>query len=383
MMVVFISALALLAYTYVGYPLAMRAMLWRHRARTPRRVGLEPGVLPAVTMIIAAHNEAAVITAKLENVLGLDYPQGRLEVIVVSDASSDRTDELVAGFAGRGVRLVRQEPRGGKLAAVRRGVGVASGEILVISDATSQLEPSGLRSMAGRFADPGIGAVSGRVIFRAPGDAPIGGGEKAYWSYNSGVLEAESELASLTSVSGTYFAVRSELFPQDVPRDLAEDLVVPLAVVARGLQVVLDPGAVCFESAVASDRQEIRKRSRITVQNIRGLTWGRALLNPFRHGRFAVFLISHKLLRVLSPVLLIVMGVANVLVWRRHWAMAAFGAGQAAFYLVGLLVGPLRLRRFGPLNAIHFFCLSNLAVAIGIVQFLGGHRAAVWDTGRG
>ncbi len=269
------------------------------------------------------------------------------------------------------------------MAASRAAVAVATGSILVFSDATGRLDPSGLKALVARFADPTVGAVTGRVVLEAaPGVAP-GEGQQVYWSYNNELLVAEGALASVTSLAGAYFAVRSDVYPRDIGDDLAEDLVVALSVVMARKRAVVEPDAVCREAAVSSDGQELRRRSRITLQNIRGLIWGRRLLNPFRHGRFALFLLSHKLMRVLAPVLLVAIAVTNLALWDRHPVFAAGVIGQAAFYALGGLAEPLRLRRFRAVNAIRFFCLSNLGVAIGIGRFLTGARAATWEPERG
>ncbi len=381
MIAAFLISLTLLGYTYLGYPLLMRLASRKHR-RNPAVA--EPVELPSVTVIVPARNEAAAIGAKVANVLELDYPHHRLELIVVSDASTDGTDTVVGGVSDKRVRLLRLSQHGGKVAALRAGVGAATGSILAFSDATGRLDRASLRSLVARFSDPAVGAVTGRVLFEPTGrGGAVGEGERTYWSYNSSLLQAESDLASVTSLSGTFFAVRAGLFPIDMPEDLAEDLVVPLTVVDKGRRAVLEPRAVCREEAVADEGQELRKRARITLQNIRGLVWGKRMLNPFRHGRFALFLISHKMLRILAPVLLVVAAFCNLLLLGRHWFFTASALGQASFYAVGALAGPLRLRRFGAANAIHFFCLSNLGVAIGIVRFIGGRRATRWETERG
>lgn len=376
MPILFFTALALLGYTYIGYPLLMR-LTTRGRRATPSSSQAD---LPKVTVIVPAYNEAAAIGAKVGNVLDLDYPKDRLELIVVSDASTDDTDTIVRGYTDPRLSLVRMPQRSGKVAAARAAVKKATGSILVISDATGRLDRSGLRALVSRFADPEVGAATGRVAFESRKSVAVGEGERVYWSYNIGLLQAESELASVTSLSGAYFAVRTELYPTDMPDDLAEDLVIPLVVVENGKRAVLEPAAVCIEEAVVQESQELRKRARITLQNIRGLVWGRRMLNPFRHGRFALLLISHKVLRVLSPILLIVLAATSAVQWRDHWFYAAAAIGQAAFYAIGALSGLFRMRGVAVVNAIHFFCLSNLGVALGIARAVGGRKVATWET---
>lgn len=372
-------SLILLGYTYFGYPLLLR-LLGRRRTDGPPPPLPEP--LPRVSVIVTAHNEETAIERKIGNILELDYPSDRLELIIASDASTDRTDAIVTARADRRVRLSRLDRRGGKVAASRAAVAVATGSVLVFSDATGRLDPGGVKALVGRLSDPTVGAVSGLVLLDVPPGAASAEGQGSYWTYNNELLLAEGALASVTSLAGAYFAVRSDLYPHDIADDLAEDLIVALSVVLAGKRAVVEPRAVCREAAVSSDGQELRRRSRITLQNIRGLLWGRRLLNPFRHGRFALFLWSHKLMRILAPVLLAVTAVTNLALWSRHPVFAGGVVGQALFYLLGALAQPLRLRRFRLVNAIRFFCLSNLGVAIGIGRFVAGGRAATWEPER-
>ncbi|HEX5631364.1 MAG TPA: glycosyltransferase, partial [Acidimicrobiia bacterium] len=182
MLIAFLTSLALLGYTYFGYPLLLRLMA---RGRTDPPPPPLPDPVPRVSVIVTAHNEENAIADKIANVLALEYPSDRLELVVASDASTDRTDAIVAEWADRGVRLARLDRRGGKVAASRAAVAVATGSILVFSDATGRLDPSGLKALVARFAEPTVGAVTGHVVLEAaPGVAP-GEGQQVYWSYNN------------------------------------------------------------------------------------------------------------------------------------------------------------------------------------------------------
>lgn len=376
----------LLAYTYFGYPLLLLIGGTLSPARKP---AAPPAAAPSgdhepfsASLIIPAYNEEADIRSKLENVLQLDYPAARLEIIVASDASTDKTDDIAREYAGKGVQLFRLEKRGGKISAYRNAVRHAAGEILIFSDATSRLEQDSLKHMLRHFSDPSVGSVAGRLFFKTQKHGGIGKGEESYWNYNVRINEAESRLASLTSVSGTFFAVRKELFPIDMPSDLAEDLIVPLVVVRQGYRTVLEPRAVCREAAVHAETQELRKRARITLQNIRGLIYGRDLLNVFEHGIFSVLLISHKVLRMLAPVMLAALFILNVALLGSSVIFNALLAGQASFYLLGFLSGFAGERRPRLVNMVHFFCLSNFAIFLGIMMYLRGDKMATWETER-
>ncbi len=382
--ILFCLIVLLLMYTYFGYPLLLRLAVAFCPPRTAAKqaaAGPE-GKTYSASLIIPAYNEEADIRSKLENVLRLDYPKGSLEIIVASDASTDRTDDIVREFAGAGVKLFRADKRGGKVAAYKNAIQRASGEILIFSDATSQLERDSIKTILRNFSDSSVGAVTGRLFFVAQKDGGIGKGEEAYWSYNILIKEAESRLASLTSVSGTFFAVRKELFPNDMPNDLAEDLIVPLVVVRQGYRTVLESEAICREVSVHAETQEVRKRARITVQNIRGLVYGRDLLNVFTHGLFSVLLISHKVLRILSPLLLAALVILNIFLSGSSSFFKLLLCAQAGFYALGYLGGFVHQRRPRVVNMIHFFCLSNYALFLGIMMYLRGDRMATWETER-
>ncbi|MEK7389355.1 MAG: glycosyltransferase family 2 protein [Elusimicrobiota bacterium] len=383
----FASLLAALVYTYLGYP-ALLLIFAKIEGIGPRRGNLverrkDPArQRPLVTIIIPAYNEQANIRAKLENVLSLHYP--KLEVIVVSDASTDKTDDIVREFAGKGVLLLRLEKRGGKVSGYRKAVARAQGHILVFSDATSQLEKDSLEILLSNFYDPTIGCVAGRLFFVADHTnvSSIGKGEEAYWNYNILINAAEAHLASLTSVSGAFFAVRKHLFPENLPVHLAEDFIVPLNVVRQGYRTILEPRAICREVAVHAETQEIRKRARITLQNIRGLLYGCDLLNVFRYGTFSLLLISHKALRLLTPLMLLGLFIANIVLLPSSILFAALLVAQLMFYSLGILSGWLGTHRPRLLNAVHFFCLSNYAIFLGILMFLGRTGSATWETER-
>lgn len=376
----FAVILLLVIYTFFGY--AALLLVVSRRAKPRPTSDDDPTELPSATLIIPAYNEENDIRRKLENVLQLDYPSDRLRVIVASDASTDGTDAIVGEFAQKGIRLCRSQSRGGKVAAYKNAVLCSAGDILVFSDATSELEKDSLRRMLSHFLDPMVGSVAGRLFFVSKRDGGIGKGEKAYWDYNVRINDAEGRLASLTSVSGAFFAVRRRLFPVHMPADLAEDFIVPLNVVRQGYRTVLEPMAVCREVSVQSEGQEVRKRARITVQNIGGLTYGKDLLNVFKHGRFSLLLISHKLLRVLAPLMLAVLFLVNVDLARSSPLFRFLLAGQSAFYLLGLLTGVWREKRPRLMNLVYFFCLSNYAILLGIWMYFRGDRMATWETER-
>ncbi len=388
--------LFLIFYTYVGYPvlIALVSMLKRGQSpavsssETPCRgratIGGQPPdtITPSVTVIIPAYNEEESIGQKIEEVLAFDYSKELMEVIVVSDCSSDRTDEIVRGLEHKGVRLLRMEKRGGKIAGYKAAVAQACGEILVFSDATSRLEPKGLKLLVRNFVDERVGISAGRLQYMDPQQGDIAKGEEAYWSYEGRIKDWEEQIFSLTSVSGTFYAVRKELFPLQMADDLADDLIAVLNCVKHGKRVVLERDAVCREFSIHADSAEISKRSRITVQNMRGLLSMSEMMNPFKFGWYAVLVISHKLFRGLVPVFLAGVLLSNVFIVEQCWVFRWMLVAQIAFYMLGALGSVWQDKRPKILNIIYYFCVSNLAIAWGIIRFLRGEKMAVWETAR-
>lgn len=335
---------------------------------------------PNVSLVIPAYNEEKSIRDKLENVLALNYPPGKIEIIVVSDASSDRTDEIVDGFRHRGVTLLRMEHRNGKIAAYRRALSHLRGEIIVFSDATSILDSEAVAKLVGNFNDSSVGCVGGLLRYVNPGKAMVGEGESQYWSYEKKIREYESHLSSLTSVSGTLYAVRKNLYPGDMKDDLADDFIVPFEVKKKGFRVVLEPEAVCVERAVHSMAEEMAKRIRITLQNIRGLLDRIEILNPFKYGVYSILVISHKLFRLLVPVFLMMLFISNAVLAFESNLFLVLLLFQGIFYLTAVIgYFTSKKLKLKIVESVFYFCLSNLAILIGILRFVKGRKVVTWE----
>ena len=371
--------LFLIFYTYLGYPLVLGIVAALRGRPRPQR---DDVLQPVISIVVPAYNEEKTIVQKLENLLALDYPKEKLEIVVVSDCSSDRTDDLVRSFEGRGARLCRMEKRGGKIAGYKAVLPELKGEIIVFSDATSKLGLDSLRKLVRNFADESIGCVAGRLQYIDPNKADIARGEQAYWSYETRIKQREEKVCSLTSVSGTFYAVRKELFPMDIDDDLADDLIVVLNCVKNGRRVILETEAVCQEYAIHADDAEITKRWRITVQNLRGLFAMPQMMNVCRYGWYAWMIISHKLFRILVPFFLLGVLGTNVLIAGRSVFFQMTLLAQIGFYLCGALAAVWQDKRPRLLNIIYYFCVTNLAILVGIIRFLKGERVAVWETAR-
>ena len=374
-------ALLLLVYVYFGYPLLLAALT---RAGLGRGVRKQP-VEPSVTLVVSAFNEAAVIARKIENSLALDYPPERLQLIVVSDASDDGTDEIVRGFAGR-VELLRMEERGGKTLGLNAAVAKAHGDIIVFSDANAMYEPGVIRRICCNFSDPAVGAVTGESRYLIGDEDLSTQSENAYWSYELALKAMESRLGSLVGGDGAIYAIRRELYRPMAASDLS-DFINPLQIVAQGYRNVYEPQAVSWEGGAEGFQAEYRRKVRIVNRAWRATAKMKALLNPFRHGWFALQFLSHKVLRWLAPVLMGVVLLANVLLvaGAGGWFYGLALVGQLAFY--GLALAGQFLTGTGrPVPALlripYYFCLVNLASLVALLQLMAGKRYTTWNVSR-
>ena len=375
---VFWAALLLVVYTYLIYPV----LLWLLAAgrKMPEYAPLSEW--PAASLIIAAHNEEATLRAKLENALAMDYPAEQLDIIVVSDASTDGTDHIAAEFAERGVRLHRQEARGGKTEAQNAGVRLARGQFLAFSDANSMYAPSALKRLLAPFADERIGCVCGELQYANPDDQGAGKGEGLYWRYEQFLKRRESLLSSALGANGAIYALRRELFVE-LRGDIISDFVAPLHAWRRGFRIAYEPTAVATEYSSVRFGNEFHRRRRIVSRSLHGLWTEAGVLNPFAHFFFAFQMFSHKLLRWLVPVWLLVVLAVNIpLAASQYYGLLL--ALQVAFYglaALGLLL-PEWLGRYWLFYIPAYFTATNLGTLLGLLSFLMGRRHRVWQPAR-
>jgi cellulose synthase/poly-beta-1,6-N-acetylglucosamine synthase-like glycosyltransferase len=365
---VFWLAGTLIGYTYVGFPLIV---LLRGRL-LPRDHRSGPAT-PTVTVVIAARNEVAVIAEKVDNVLALDYPADRLELIVASDGSEDGT---VAAARSRGDARARvlDLPRVGKAPALNAAVAQATGEVLAFTDANSMLAPDALRALVAPFADEQVGGVAGDQRYLDGDGAPgVAAGERGYWNFDRALKLAESRAGNVISATGAIYAVRRALF-RPVPDGATDDFAVSTAVICQGRRLVFAPGAVAYEPVGASAEIEFGRKVRVMTRGLNGVLLRRELLDPRRHGFYALQLLSHKVLRRLMVVPLLVMGAAAARLAPRGRLYAGVAAGQAAILglgAAGLLTGRRRSARIPLLALPAYFCLVNLAslqAALNVVR---------------
>lgn len=369
--------LVLVLYIYVGYPAAV-FLLARLTGREVRKADIEP----EVTVLIAAFNEEQEIERTVLNKLSQDYPSDRLEVVVISDGSTDRTDEMVEDLAGRHpgrVRFLRQEPRQGKTQALNKAVAHATGDILVFSDANSIYAPDAIRRLVRGFADPSVGYVTGQMIYTNPDGSGIGDGSGAYMRYENQLRVLESRLSSVVGVDGGIDAVRPELYVPMRP-DQLPDFVLPLNVVEQGKRVIYEPDAKLYEPALSVATDEFRMRVRVSLRALWALHDKRNLLDPFQYPLFAWQLLSHKVLRYGAFVPLAGLLVFNALIVGEHPFYLGFLVMQLSAYglaALGHWLGRMPTAAFKIL-APYYFVILNAACAVAIWKFLSRQKMVLW-----
>lgn len=377
--IVFWTCVCLLGYVYVGYPV----LVYLASVISPR--GVKKGEIePTVTVLITAFNEENAIREKLENTLSIEYPKDKIEILVASDGSTDRTDEIVKEFEDKGVKLFRKEGRVGKTATQNAAVELAAGEIILFSDATTAYRSDVFRTLLPNFADESVGCVAGRLVYVDEMSSNVGKGAQSYWGYETFIKIAESQTCSLIGASGCLYAVRKSAYEPLYP-EACSDFLICTSVFRKGLRSVFEPEAVCTEETNRDADHEMKMRVRVISQTFTDLWRNRDMLNPFKSGFFAIELISHKVLRYAVPLILLVAYCACFALASESIIYSLIFAGQTAFYLLGG-IGWLLERaghRLGVLAMPLYFLLANLASAVAFYKFLRGETYTRWDPIRG
>lgn len=375
-LIVFWFCLAVCVYIYFGYP----AMLWIiSRFRT--KPVAEADIAPAVTFIIPAYNEERNIAAKIENTLSLDYPGDKLQVLVVSNGSVDRTDEIVRGYTDPRVQLIVM-PQPGKMEALNEGARRATGEVLVFTDADFLLDHHTLREIARKFADPEVGGVCGarNTSVVREGDA-TGEGEGMYARWDKWQKVLESRIGSVFAADGLLYAIRRSLYVPITDPAQSDDMAISMRVVTQGYRLLYEPKATAYEKAVVRASEEFVRKIRITNHSVSALLkLGAPLVTS---GFYSVELLSHKLIRHFIAYFLIPLLIANIFLVRVHPIYVIALIGQLAIYGLAILGAFVRDKPMGRsrfFTVPYYFCFVNAAAFFGILTMFRKHKLTAWST---
>jgi cellulose synthase/poly-beta-1,6-N-acetylglucosamine synthase-like glycosyltransferase len=375
--VVFWTCAALVVYTYVLYPLLLLALAALKRAAAPPH-DVADSQLPSVSILVVAHNEAAVIRARLENLLSLEYPPDKLEIVIASDSSRDGTADIVKEFADKGVRLFEFLARTGKAAVLDTVIPQLNGMIIVLSDANTFMHPGAIRRLARWFADPKVGVVCGKLVLTDPKSGK--NVDSLYWRFETLLKRAEGRLGALLGANGGIYAIRRRVFRGVRHDTIVDDFVIPLLARLRsGCRIVYDETAIAYEETPPEIATEFRRRARIGAGGFQsiGVLW--PLLNPQR-GWIAFTFMSHKVLRWLCPFFLLGLAGANLVLVDVGIYGASLGLGVllASLALLGQYVS------FGSsagkaIRLTTMFATMNAALLVGFLRWVMGRQQGAWE----
>ena len=378
--VITVICLLVPVYVYIGYP----ALLWILTYGKSGITHIREDRFPSVALIISCYNEADVIREKLQNALELDYPKELLRIIVVSDGSDDGTDELVREFTDTRITLIRQEGRLGKTMGLNLAMEQVSADVTVFSDANAMYAPDAIAKLVRNLADPSVGYVVGAALYTDGNSGASAQNENLYWRYELAIKSMESRLHSVVGGDGAIYAIQTRLWEPLQQQDI-NDFVNPLQIVAKGYRGVFDPEAKCYEETAGDFGREIARKERIVNRSIRGLLRVKEVMNPWRSRIFAWEVISHKLLRWLIPLFLL-LGVFGSSILAAN--------GQALFWLINLIslvvvllamVGHMssdKNRLPAWLSTPYYFLMVNLYSLKGIISATRGETQVVWSSAR-
>jgi cellulose synthase/poly-beta-1,6-N-acetylglucosamine synthase-like glycosyltransferase len=364
-------------YSYFLYPLVLRLFAGNQLALEPDDPQRADDALPHLTVIVAARNEETRLPGKIEDLLLQDYPSEKLDILIVSDGSTDKTAEIARSFAKQGVRCLELEERRGKESAQARAIQLAHGQLLVFTDVATRIGGAGLRGIASALMLPGIGAVSSEDHFVSADGRPVG--EGLYVRYEMWLRQLESRTGGLVGLSGSLFGVRRELC-DEWPTHVPSDMVVALRTARRGLRAISLSQVYGLYPDLKDAGAEFARKRRTAMRGLAALAYERELLDPRRYGVFAFQLWSHKILRWAAPWFMALALLTNIALAAGSMFFTVTLGLQLLFYgLVGLAALWPPARRFVPIRIVYFFVLSNLALAAALVDYLRGHRVVQWE----
>jgi poly-beta-1,6-N-acetyl-D-glucosamine synthase len=383
MIVTFWISLFIIFYAFIGYGILLFFLIKIKRAFKGKPVMPEPVNLPGCTLIVAAYNEETFITEKITNSLALEYPEGKLKFIFVTDGSSDNTPGIVAKFPA--INLMHSEARKGKMAAVNRAIAAVDTEIIVFTDANTFLNKEAIVNICRHYANTKVGAVAGEKRVHISETADATAGEGFYWKYESKLKAWDSELYSVVGAAGELFSVRTSLYEHVPSNSIIDDFMISMLIAKKGYKIVYEPGAYAMETSSEDVKEELKRKIRIAAGGLQSIIWLKGLLLPFKMPVLSFQYVSHRVLRwTIVPFLMLLALLLNILIVCKGQGGLIYRlilAAQIAFYGMSLLGWLMEARQikvkifFIP----YYFTMMNYAVIRGIFRYLSGRQSAIWE----
>ncbi len=372
--IAFFGSVLLLTYIFAGYP-ALIWLLARWRRRPARR---DEAFRPTVEAVVVAHNEGRTIAKKIDNLLALDYPADKLSVLIVSDASDDDTCELVQRIDDPRVRLLHFEEKSTKSACLNRAVAQSKAEMLLLTDSRQDLASDVLLRLVAPLADQDVAAVSGELVFQKQGENDFSKGMDAYWRYEKFIRQCESAVDSAIGVTGAIYALRRDAYVPIPDETLLDDVLIPMNAVMAGQRVLFESEAYAFDIPSSDPEREKRRKTRTIAGNFQLASLSPALLNPLKNRLWWQF-VSHKMLRLTAPGLLVIALIANWFLMTEHPLYAASFLAQLFVHALVLLSMLFEgLRAFLPIRIIRAFHALMYFTVLGAWTFLRGRQLSSW-----
>jgi len=383
MIIIFWISIFLIVYTFVGYGFVLFILVKIKGLFTKPFVFKTEYPLPTVTVMVAAYNEEDIIEEKIGNTLRLNYPKDKIQLIFITDGSSDRTEHIIRGF--NEVTLLHEDVRAGKMAAIKRAIPYITGEITVFTDANTFLNIEAINELVKHYQNPKVGAVAGekRILVEASADASSAG-EGFYWKYESKLKKWDYALYSNVGAAGELFSIRTALYQPVESDTIIDDHMIAMRIAEKGSIIAYEPNAYAMETASADVKEELKRKIRIAAGGIQSILRLKKAANPFRNPVFTFQYISHRVLRwTITPFLLFLVFILNALIAVQTQSLfyQVFFVLQVCFYLLSLtgLYFERRNIRVKALFIPYYFCVMNYAVLAGIIRYYKKNQSAAWE----
>jgi len=380
MKILFYIRLFLFLYTYIIYPLILFLYVKIFTGKRKKEYESVDEYYPKISMIISAYNEESVIKDKINNCLELNYPADKLEILLGSDGSIDNTNRIINNESGDGIKIFIYDVRVGKTGVLNKLVPEATGEILIFSDASSIYKKNALKEIVKPFTNDNIGGVCGRLLFKNDNENPGGEGERLYWSYETALKKLESKINSFIGASGAIYAIRKKLFRKLPEEAIIDDFLISMSILIKGYKLIFREEAVAYETTAPSMKDEFKRRVRIGSGNFQSIKYLKPLLFNKNIKRVITFW-SHKLLRWVVPIALLILLITNIFLFDLSSFYTAALIIQGLLY-ISFLIGwflDKKNKKIGFLYIPYYFVFMNLGLLVGFWKFIRNKQSVKWD----